>query len=373
MCEGRQSQPKLDSDVARNLHGWQLFQERRFTMKQVATLWLVVAAVAVLAAVQAQAEEAAVAAGIQAANKKLGRGINIGNALEAPKEGEWGVTLQAEYFRAIKEAGFDTIRLPICWSARAGAAAPYAIDPQFAERIDWAIEQALANRLNIIVNVHHYEKMDARPDEHLPRLVGLWEQIAARYRDRPAGVYFELLNEPHDKLSEEKWNAVIPAVLKAVRKTNPTRPVIVGPAQWNGIWALDKLELPRDDRNLIVTVHCYDPTKFTHQGAPWLKEAAGWKGQKWTGGPAEQEALRKQFEKAAAWGKKHGRPIFLGEFGTCQEADMESRARWTRFVRREAETLGLSWAYWEFCAGFGAYDSKAGAWRAPLKGALLDK
>ena len=28
-----------------------------------------------------------------AANKKLGRGINLGNALEAPKEGEWGVTL----------------------------------------------------------------------------------------------------------------------------------------------------------------------------------------------------------------------------------------------------------------------------------------
>src|SRR5262245_33275220 len=30
--------------------------------------------------------------------KKLGRGINIGNALEAPKEGEWGVLLTAEYF-----------------------------------------------------------------------------------------------------------------------------------------------------------------------------------------------------------------------------------------------------------------------------------
>ena len=24
------------------------------------------------------------------ANKKLGRGINLGNALDAPKEGEWG-------------------------------------------------------------------------------------------------------------------------------------------------------------------------------------------------------------------------------------------------------------------------------------------
>src|SRR4029077_2592105 len=132
-------------------------------------------------------------------------------------------------------------------------------DPKFATRVDWAVDQALTNHLNIIVNVHHYAAMDANPDRHLPRLVGLWEQIADRYKDRPAGVYFELLNEPHDKLTERKWNAAIPEVLKVGRKTNPTRPVIVGPGQWNTIRALDRLELPNGDRHLILTVHYYDP------------------------------------------------------------------------------------------------------------------
>src|SRR4051812_17080744 len=107
---------------------------------------------------------------VRAANKRLGRGINLGNALEAPREGAWGVTLRAEYFRAIKEAGFDTVRLPVNWSAHAGAEAPYTIDPTFAARVDWAIDQALAHRLNIIVNVHHYGEMDADPDRHLSRL-----------------------------------------------------------------------------------------------------------------------------------------------------------------------------------------------------------
>src|SRR5204862_193200 len=137
-----------------------------------------------------------------------------------PREGAWGVTLKAEYFRTIKEAGFDTVRLPVNWAGHARADAPYTIDPKFAERVDWAIDQALANRLNIIVNVHHYGGMDARPDEHLPRLIGLWEQIASRFRDRPGGVYFELLNEPHDKLTDAKWNEVIPQVLAVVRKSN---------------------------------------------------------------------------------------------------------------------------------------------------------
>src|SRR5207249_4998810 len=117
---------------------------------------------------------------IHAANKKLGRGINLGNALEAPKEGEWGVKLEAEYFQTIKKAGFETVRLPVRWSAHAQAEAPYTIDPKFAGRVDWAIDQALANKLNIIVNVHHYGEVDADPDRHLPRLAGLWEQIAAR-------------------------------------------------------------------------------------------------------------------------------------------------------------------------------------------------
>jgi endoglucanase len=81
--------------------------------------------------------------------------------------------------------------------------------------------------------------------------------------------------------------------------------------------------------------------------------------------------VRKALGKAAEWGKKHDRPIFLGEFGAYQEADLESRARWTRFVSREASRLGFSWAYWEFCSGFGAYDPRKDVWRDALKSALL--
>jgi endoglucanase len=310
---------------------------------------------------------------IFAANKRLGRGINLGNALEAPKEGEWGVTLKADYFKAIKEAGFNSVRLPVKWSAHAKADAPYTIDPTFFARVDWAIDQALANKLNIVVNVHHYAEMDTQPDQQLPRLVAIWQQIAERYKDRPDGVYFELLNEPHDKLVDGKWNATIPKLLAAVRATNPTRPVIVGPAYWNAIWALDKLELPATDRHLILTVHYYDPFQFTHQGASWAKGSEKWKGRKWTGSDAERDAVRKQFEKANAWAKKHDRPVFLGEFGAYSQADMESRARWTRCVVQEAERLGWSWAYWEFCSGFGAYDPRTDKWREPLKEALVGR
>lgn len=308
---------------------------------------------------------------IFAANKRLGRGINLGNALEAPKEGEWGVTLKEDYFRKIKEAGFDSVRLPVKWSNHAQKDASYTIEPKFFERVDWAIEQALENKLNIVVNVHHYSEMDTHPDEHLPRLIAFWEQIGERYKDQPVSVYFELLNEPHDKLVDQKWNEAAARLLATVRKTNPTRPVIIGPPFWNGIWALDKLKLP-EDQNLIVTVHYYDPFKFTHQGASWAEGSDKWKGTKWTGSPEEQAAVRKSFDQAAAWGKKHNKPIYLGEFGAYSQADIDSRVRWTKFITDEAEKRGFSWAYWEFCSGFGAYDPQKDAWREPLKQALLN-
>lgn len=309
-------------------------------------------------------------ADIFAVNKALGRGINLGNALEAPKEGDWGLTLEAGYFKLIKDAGFQTVRVPVKWSAHAAKDAPFTIEPKFFERIDWVLDQAEANKLNVVLNVHHYGEMDSDPDKHLPRLIAIWEQVAKRYKDRPASVVFEMLNEPHGKLVDQKWNNGIPPVLKAIRATNPTRPVIVGPPFWNAIWALQKLTLP-DDPNLILTVHFYDPFKFTHQGASWAgEEVRKLSGLKWTGTDAEMKEIRDRFDQAAAWAKKHNRPVFLGEFGAFEKADMDSRARWTAAVVKEAEARGFSWAYWEFASGFGAYDRSKKAWREPLLKAL---
>ena len=61
----------------------------------------------------------------------LRRGVNLGNMLEAPSEGEWGLFVQEEYFDLIKEAGFDFIRLPVRWNTHADQEFPYTVDPTF--------------------------------------------------------------------------------------------------------------------------------------------------------------------------------------------------------------------------------------------------
>ena len=302
----------------------------------------------------------------------LGRGINLGNALEAPVEGKWGVTLKESYFEQIKGAGFESVRIPVRWSAHAEAEPPYRIDPLFLARVDWAVDQALRRGLQVVLNMHHYNELCAQPDAHRERYLALWSQIAEHYKAQPPALMFELLNEPNGALTADRWNPLLVEALDVVRRSNPVREVVIGPVGWNSIRDLKTLTLPEQDRHLIVTVHYYNPFKFTHQGADWVgPESSQWLGTRWTGSAEEKLAVESDLNQAIDWAVKHERRMFLGEFGAFSTADLESRSRWTRSVAEAAVTRKMGFAYWEFCSGFGAYDATAGRWIQPLKDALL--
>jgi endoglucanase len=304
-------------------------------------------------------------------NSLIGGGVNLANALEAPKEGEWGVRLEEEYFDAIAKAGFKSVRIPVRWSAHASEKAPYFVDDKFFERIDWAINNALERDLAVVLNMHHYEELTRDAPRHRERFLVLWEQIAEHYKDYPDRLFFEILNEPGGTISTDVWNELLALAMKRMRKSNPDRIIVVGSGDWNRVSSLGVLRLPEDDRNIIVSFHYYDPLTFTHQGASWVGEESNlWLGTKWTGTELERRATMFHLDAAYGWGQREGRPIYMGEFGAYEKADMESRARWTSFVRREAEKRGMSWSYWGFCAGFGVYDKDKKKWRKELLTAL---
>lgn len=309
----------------------------------------------------------------------LRRGVNLGNMLDAPREGDWGVRAEPSF---IEEAAshFDTVRLPVRWSNHAAATADATLDEAFARRVDAVVDALLARGVRVILNVHHYTQAYGDP-LHVhefqvasevvdQRLVNLWSQIAHRYRNRSPRLLFELLNEPHHRLDGEAWNLLAARTLAAVRASNPTRVVMIGPGDWNHPRALPRLRLP-PDRNLIVAVHTYDPFVFTHQGVTWRTPVLP-TGVTCCDAPQRQEVVS-GLEAAARWNRAHGVPVHLGEFGANVAADMPSRAAYARLVRNEAERRGIGWAWWEFAADFSpVYDPKARAWVEPLRQALLE-
>ncbi len=310
-------------------------------------------------------------------SKKLGVGLNLSNALEAPNEGEWGVTLKEEYFKVIKDASFDSIRIPISWSTHALKEPPYTIEEAFLDRVEWAVKNAIKNDLYVMLNVQHYRELMNDPnDYHVDRFLGLWKQIAERFKDYPDSLMLEPMNEPGRAITPELWNDILKKTLLIIRKSNPHKTVVIDtidPPDDAVPGFLEELDIPKEDRNVIVSFHYYLPVEFTHQGAEWMGErSAAWLGTKWMGTDEEKKAVTDAFDKVVAWGKKNNRPINLGEFGAYIKADEESRMRWTRFIAKTAEERNLSRLYWGFCCdNFGVYDRQTNEWRQPLLNTLI--
>jgi endoglucanase len=222
-----------------------------------------------------------------------------------------------------------------------------------------------------ILDLHEFIAMADDPIGLKPKFLAVWQQLSIRYQSTNENVLFEILNEPNDKITPELWNDYLKEPISIIRATNPTRTLIVGPAFWNGIDFLHKLELPRDDPHIIVTVHYYHPMDFTHQGAYWSPEHRDKSEIWWQGSEEELNRVQRDFNGVNAWAKEHNCPIYLGEFGAYDKADMHSRARYTNTVAREAERLGWSWSYWQFDSDFIVYDIDQDRWVEPIRDALI--
>jgi endoglucanase len=331
------------------------------------------------------------------------RGMNLGNALDAPAEGDWGVVLSERHFEQIAAAGFDHVRLPVRFNAHAQPAFPYTVQEEFFRRVDWAIDQALSRRLSVIVDWHHFVELMANPEDQQQRFLGIWRQISDRYRDRPASVAFELVNEPSGRLDAPRWNALLAAAIAVVRASNPGRIVVVDSCQFAAPQGLAALQIPAGDGGLVGSFHNYEPFLFTHQGAPWMGPEYQTRGilfpgpppqpmepdararefdwvREWIGqyntqptssNPSGPAVVRRSFQLASEFVARTGLRAYMGEFAVIDNADVGSRAAYVRAVRQEAQRRGIGWAYWDDGGKNRIVDVARGVWVEPLRDALL--
>jgi len=331
------------------------------------------------------------------------RGINLGNALDAPQEGAWGVTLDEKHFTMAKAAGLDHIRLPVRFNAHADKHAPFTIEASFFKRVDWAVDRATANGLSIIIDLHHYEELMKKPAEHAERLLAIWKQVAEHYKNRPASVAFELINEPCNELKSALLNPLQQRAISAIRATNPTRLIIADSYFWAGADYLKELELPADP-NVVASFHEYQPILFTHQNMPFMPGEFQTRGVVFPGPPAESvtpvemgqntewvrtwfasynsqpiatnsngpNAVFDYFKLVEAYIKSSKRRVYMGEFGVTDNADPKSREEWLRLVRKEAEKRKIGWAVWDDGGKMRAMNVTLGTWVAPIHAGLFE-
>ena len=159
------------------------------------------------------------------------RGVNLGNALEAPNEGDWGYTIELPHLDAIRDAGFDGVRLPVRFDAHAGSTPPYAFGGNFWRRIDEIVEHALGLGLMVQLDMHHYDSLISEPERQRERFLGMWALIAHHFRGAAAGLMLEPFNEPNGT----NWgNAALMAlqrdVVATIRERDASRLIVLGPS-----------------------------------------------------------------------------------------------------------------------------------------------
>lgn len=294
--------------------------------------------------------------------------MNLGDTYES----SWtGKDADPADFQRMAAIGLKHVRIPIRWelAERSQYSFPYTITPAFLAKIKSAVDEALSNKLHVIINMHHHDSLFANPDGMKPMFIAQWKQIAGYFKNYSDSLLFEVLNEPNGQLDAQRWNIFFADALAEIRKTNPKRTVLLGVAEWGGVSALSKLSVPNDS-HLILTIHYYNPFHFTHQGAEWVDGSDAWLGTKWNDTEYDRETVEEDFSYAIQLAKDKNIPVHIGEFGSYSKADIDSRVRWTRFLARWFEQQGFSWAYWEFNSGFGIYDPASGQYRTGLLNAL---
>ena len=166
-----------------------------------------------------------------------------------------------------------------------------------------------------------------------------------------------------------------------MRAGAPGHTLMTSGPNWGGIDGLRRLRV-LDDPNVVYSFHCYDPFPFTHQGATWSgDDVKPLRGVPYPSSPesvaplldglADHPASRATLERygrerwdrarlaarfglAVEWGRRHGVPLYCGEFGVYPKVALpEDRARWFADFGAVLSGEGVGWAVWGWDEGFG--------------------
>jgi endoglucanase len=297
----------------------------------------------------------------------MGRGVNV-LGYDGIWDGGTDAPFRLDAFKMIHDAGFRHVRINLFGFKYMDAG--NIISPAVLEDLDRVLEAATGAGLVPVIDEHDNEICQKVQPDCEPKLLAFWKQVSERYANRYPEAVFEILNEPGWKMTAGTWNELSARALRLIRATNPHRTVIIAALNAGDIASIQMLKLPKDDRNIIVTVHYYEPFRFTHQGASWDNQLKALHDIDW-GSDKDQQRVLADLKVVADWAEAEDRPVYLGEFGVYEGAPAAARIRYAGFLARAAEKLGWPWAWWQFDHDFALFNQDTQSWTPGLLGALI--
>lgn len=328
--------------------------------------------------------------------KKIKVGWNLGNTCEAGIWDGWNdddlnietnwlspkVKTSKAMFTALKEAGFNAIRIPVRWYLHADS--DLHINDRWIARVKDIVDYAVSQDMYVILNSHHDNWYDRLPvgyneSDIQTKFKNMWTQIATYFKNYDEHLIFAGANEIIKLNSDgsENWgnpndqnfkfvNDLMQLFVNTVRSTggnNEWRCLMVQPWACNPANAVtDKFILPTDtkENRLIVEYHCYDPYNYA---TPKTQHEVS---------QTDYNNIANSFSKLNTKFVAKGIPCIMAEFGSTQDntyskgkdAADKIRAEYHTFVVKEAKKYGIPGFYWDnYCfetngENFGLLDRK---------------
>ncbi|MBG7630706.1 MAG: cellulase family glycosylhydrolase, partial [Bacteroidetes bacterium] len=329
--------------------------------------------------------------------EKMGRGINLGNVLSAPVEGNWSSKATEQYFKDVAEAGFTNVRIPMDffgirttgdtsgYSSAANTAnqydgnlSDYVVDSNYLDRLEQIINWALNNNLVTIIDFHgsdlkneflhtfksgntqYTDPTSAKRKADLEKFNAIWTAIATRFKNYSQNLLFEIVNEPYFEVSASEMDVLNTGIIDIIRNSganNTTRFIVLTGGSKNAYEAPLQIdpEIIANNTNLIATFHYYKPFNFTSSSKEG-KDVFVW------GSESDKTTIRENFDEVKEWATTNKIPILLGEFSADNEGgynystgnygdfggpEEASRVTYHRYLAEQAIDRGFAFAAWD--------------------------
>ena len=341
---------------------------------------------------------------------KMGLGYNIGNTMEVPgNPTAWGNSFpDAAYVKAIKDAGFTTVRIPCAWDSHASNG---TINAGWLDSVKTVVDLVIGNGMYAILNSHwdngwledrvfdgtgyaKDETITSSAAEVAAKQENYWKQIATKFAEYDEHLIFASANEPgvndpwnggsdngqwaFDETRMQVLKQFHEACLKAVRSTggnNATRIVVVQSPRTE----IDKSPLlasmyptdPAGEGYTMAEVHFY-PYQFslktdgdTKYDWGTMNEFYYWE-DKTPGNDAahtcsgtslgSKSSIDELFSGLKSRFYNNGIPVVIGEMGAVKRfgltgerlrAHLNARAAWYGYTAAAAKKNGLVPCVWD--------------------------
>ena len=299
--------------------------------------------------------------------KKLGAGWNLGNTLEACEKGsEEKMGLESEIYwgnpyttkktiEAVKNAGFNTVRIPVTWAPHLSDAPDYKIDEEWLSRVREVVDWVLECDMYAVINVHHddaFGLVSSKENEEksTEMLTKIWAQVAEEFKDYDERLIFDIMNEPRVINVEEEWygtdeyrevvNNLHKAAVETIRKSggnNETRFIMLSTyAAKEHKENVTALTLP-DDEYLLVTIHFYYGTAHQSEFLDCEKKLS----------ILDKIEIYKTFRLMYNTFISKGIGVVNGEFGWTDRENKGNLREKTQFYVETANKFGIPCFVWD--------------------------